>query len=268
MRRGCEGRSRRRGTSGKDITSLSQVSVGHTPLVVSDLSLSTPDGARTLFVNVSATINRGEHLLITGPSGVGKSSMLRAIAGLWGAGSGEIQRPPTERTMFLPQRPYCAIGTLRQQLLYPRDDSDVGDEELLDALRAVRMGNLATRLAATDGGSGLDAARDWTEMLSLGEQQRLCFARLIVNRPALAILDEASSALDLTNEARMYEALHAHVPDLTVISIGHRPSLRRFHAMQLHFTAAESAASPATAKLNRIQIDESETLQPDSAGQS
>ena len=69
-------------------------------------------------------------------------------------------------------------------------------------------------------------------------------------------------------EARMYEALHAHVPDLTVISIGHRPSLRRFHAMQLHFTAAESAASPATAKLNRIQIDESETLQPDSAGQS
>ena len=207
-------------------------------LAVRDLSLLTPDGSRQLFANVSVDVRPGAHLLIMGNSGTGKSSMLRAVAGLWDRGSGEVARPPTASTMFLPQRPYCTLGSLRQQLVYPQTvdawKRTSTDYTLLSALETVQLGRLAA--------GGLDAVRDWGDELSLGEQQRLGFARVLVNRPKLAILDEATSALDLANEAAMYTAL-AQVPGLTYLSVGHRPSLLRFHAQRLRLFGMEQTPS-------------------------
>jgi len=210
-------------------------------LTVDDLTLTTPDSSRLLCRDLSLSIGEGEHVLIVGESGAGKSSLLRAIAGLWTRGKGHIQRPPPGDTFFLPQRPYCTLGTLREQLLYPMrpGETDVqvpSDEELLETLEKVKLPNLAARLQETDGGSALDSVRDWSSMLSLGEQQRLGFARLLVNAPRLAILDEASSALDLDSERAMYELL-AQRKSLTYISVGHRPSLLAFHDTKLRLKA-------------------------------
>ncbi|EOD37564.1 hypothetical protein EMIHUDRAFT_417682 [Emiliania huxleyi CCMP1516] len=183
-------------------------------------------GSRRLFSNVSVDVQPGRHLLVMGNSGTGKSSPAvhrRAVAGLWDRGSGDIARPHTADTMFLPQRPYCTLGSLRQQLVYART---------VDEWRAVQLDRLAER-----GVEGLDAVRDWGDELSLGEQQRLAFARVLVSKPRLAILDEATSALDLNNEAIMYKALAA-VPGITYVSVGHRPSLLSFHASRLRLLGA------------------------------
>ena len=148
--------------------------------------------------------------------------------------------------MFLPQRPYSPLGSLRRQLIYPMSDSEWergqggeggADEVLLSALREVQL----ERLAA-EGVAGLDAVRDWADELSLGEQQRLAFARVLVRGPRLVILDEATSALDLPNEAMLYEALGRR-PCLTYLSVGHRPSLLRFHSSRLCLLGAERTPS-------------------------
>jgi ABC-type uncharacterized transport system fused permease/ATPase subunit len=200
-------------------------------LRVMDMSLFTPDGSRQLFANVSVDVRPGVHLLITGNSGAGKSSMLRAVAGLWNRGSGEVLRPLSADTMFLPQRPYCTLGSLRQQLVYPSTVEEWArtstDESLLRVLRTVQLDRLADR-----GSKGLDEERDWGDELSLGEQQRLAFARVLVNKPKLCILDEATSALDLNNEAVMYTAI-GKIPGISYVSVGHRPSLLRFHSQRL-----------------------------------
>jgi len=205
-------------------------------LDIDDVTVATPDGARTLVTGLDLKMEPGQHLLIVGNSGAGKSSLLRTIAGLWSSGSGHITRPPPGETFFLPQRPYCTLGSLREQLLYPKLEGEEGDrlsdQELLDILVRVRLPDLAGRLADADGGTGLDSVRDWSSMLSLGEQQRLAFGRLIANQPRLAILDEASSALDLDSEKAMYQLLE-DVPGLTYVSVGHRPSLLAFHDTKL-----------------------------------
>ena len=220
-------------------------------LAVRHLSLTTPDGTRTLFSNVSLSVPPGEHLLITGDSGTGKSSLLRAVAGLWTRGSGNITRPLATETMFLPQRPYCTLGSLRQQLIYPLTDAEWAeasgtDATLLQALSEVQL----SRLAA-DGVTGLAVERDWSDELSLGEQQRLAFARAFVRTPRLIILDEATSALDLTNEALLYEAL-GRLPQATYISVGHRPSLLRFHASRLRLFGVARADAPSYA-IDKVQ---------------
>ena len=213
-------------------------------LAVRELSLRTPDGARTLFCNVSLVVGTGDHLLITGNSGTGKSSLLRAIAGLWTRGTGEVTRPLTAETMFLPQRPYCTLGSLRQQLVYPATaegwaEGGGTDAELLRALEDVQLPALAG-----SGAEGLDEVRDWGDELSLGEQQRLAFARVLVRKPQLAILDEATSALDLGTEAAMYGAL-GRSAGLTYVSVGHRPSLLRFHAARLRLYGLDQTPSYA-----------------------
>lgn len=194
-------------------------------LDIDDLTLMTPDAERVLIRNLSLTVKPGESLLIVGESGSGKSSLLRAVAGLWYAGTGTIRRPAPKDMLFLPQQPYMVLGSLRSQLLYPNPNLPVSDDDLLAALERVSLPNLAHRVG------GLDAERDWPKLLSVGEQQRLAFARLLLTRPRFAILDEATSALDIANETNLYTQLLG--TQTTVISVGHRTTILKFHAQVL-----------------------------------
>ncbi len=147
-----------------------------------------------------------------GASGCGKSSLLRAIAGLWNSGTGAIYRPKLAEMLFLPQRPYMILGTLRRQLLYPNGNLNLRDEELEAVLQQVNLPDLADRFG------GLDVEKDWADVLSLGEQQRVAFARILINQPNYAILDETTSALDVKNEEGLYR--HLQQKSTTFISVG------------------------------------------------
>ncbi|MEY4517873.1 MAG: hypothetical protein RLZZ499_472 [Cyanobacteriota bacterium] len=190
-------------------------------LALEEVTLLTPDHQQTLVENLSLTVEPHQSLAIVGESGVGKSSLLRAIAGLWNQGSGNIVRPSSNSMLFLPQKPYMILGTLRQQLLYPHTDSHIPDAQLEEALKQVNLADLTAKVG------GLDVELSWSDVLSLGEQQRLAFARLLLTKPSYAILDEATSALDVQNEKRLYQMLQQS--DTTIVSVGHRPSLLQYH---------------------------------------
>jgi vitamin B12/bleomycin/antimicrobial peptide transport system ATP-binding/permease protein len=201
-------------------------------LALQNITLQTPNRQRVLFENLSVELPKGSGLLVKGPSGCGKSSLLRAIAGLWNAGEGKILRPSLEKMLFLPQRPYMILGTLRDQLLYPNTNADVDDDRLRAVLMQVNLPDLEQRQG------GFNTKRDWAEVLSLGEQQRLIFARLLLNQPAYAILDEATSALDPQNEAHLYQQLQAS--GITFLSVGHRESLNQYHQGVLDFSGGQA----------------------------
>jgi vitamin B12/bleomycin/antimicrobial peptide transport system ATP-binding/permease protein len=189
-------------------------------IAVENVTLMTPDGTRVLQQGLTLAVKDGDSILLIGPSGAGKTSLMRAVAGLWSFGHGRIERPSSAQIMFLPQKPYFILGSLRHQIQYPRAGS-VDDEALLEVLQVVGLAHLPQQFG------GLDAELNWADVLSGGEQQRLAFARLLINRPRFAFLDEATSALDLAAEASLY-AMLADSPS-AFISIGHRPSLRGFH---------------------------------------
>ncbi|MBE9141853.1 ABC transporter ATP-binding protein/permease [Planktothrix mougeotii] len=191
------------------------------PLALEHVTLNTPNYQKILVKDLSLTLASGEGLVIMGQSGVGKSSLLRAIAGLWTSGTGRLVRPELSSMLFLPQRPYMILGTLRQQLLYPNINREVNETELRQVLKLVNLEDLPERV------NGFDAELDWANILSLGEQQRLAFARLLISKPRYAILDEATSALDLKNEELLYKKLDE--TETTYISVGHRMSLLRYH---------------------------------------
>jgi len=201
-------------------------------LAIEHLTLQTPNYQNTLMTDVSFNLPSEKGLLIMGASGCGKSSLLRAIGGLWDSGTGAIFRPESDKMLFLPQRPYMIIGSLKQQLIYPSVEKDINDRELQEVLNLVNLPDLADKFG------GFEIEKNWAEVLSLGEQQRVAFARILINQPEYAILDEATSALDSKNEALLYE--HLLDTKTTFISVGHRESLRNYHNLLLEFLEDKS----------------------------
>jgi ABC-type uncharacterized transport system fused permease/ATPase subunit len=199
-----------------------------TPLAFQQVTLYVPNGSRRLIEDLSLTVQPHSALLIMGESGVGKSSLLRAIAGLWSTGSGQIIRPATQKLLFLPQRPYMILGSLRQQLLYPYLVSP-SDEQLMQILEQV---NLSYLINGSSNRAGLDRVEDWAKRLSVGEQQRLAFARLLLIQPLYALLDEATSALDIAQETHLYTLLQTS--SISFISVGHRSTLLNYHQQVLY----------------------------------
>ena len=187
------------------------------------MDIALPDG-RQLAEKLSIAVPAGKRLLISGGSGAGKSTLLRAIAGIWPYGTGEISLPTGWRTMFLPQRPYLPLGSLRRAIYYPQPVLENTDDNLTGLLERFGLQNLAGQLDAVD---------DWSRILSLGEQQRLAFIRILLLRPDIVFLDESTSALDEPREAQAYEILHQMLPQMAVVSVGHRSSLLNCHDKQL-----------------------------------
>jgi vitamin B12/bleomycin/antimicrobial peptide transport system ATP-binding/permease protein len=212
----CENAVSQRSDDGRQI----EVAEDAAQVTLENVTLATPNGTRVLQRHVSFAVADGDAVLLTGPTGAGKTSLMRAVAGLWKFGNGRILRPPSDEIMFMPQKPYLILGSIRQQIQYPRA-SCVSDKTVIEVLREVDLAHLPEQFG------GLDSELNWVDVLSGGEQQRLAFARLLLHRPRFAILDEATSALDVASEERLYAKL-AYLPT-TFISIGHRPSLRRFH---------------------------------------
>lgn len=187
------------------------------------MDIALPDG-RQLAEKLSIAVPAGKRLLISGGSGAGKSTLLRAIAGIWPYGTGEISLPTGWRTMFLPQRPYLPLGSLRRAIYYPQPVPENTDDNLAVLLEHFGLQKLAGQLDAVD---------DWSRILSLGEQQRLAFIRILLLRPDIVFLDESTSALDEPREAQAYEILHQMLPQMAVVSVGHRSSLLNCHDKQL-----------------------------------
>ncbi|MCO7038328.1 ABC transporter ATP-binding protein/permease [Pseudomonas carnis] len=187
-------------------------------LVIKDLGMDLADG-RHLLTDADMTVEPGQRVMLSGRSGSGKSTLLRAMGHLWPAGHGSIRLPAT-RYLFLPQKPYLPIGTLKTVLSYPQDDSVYSPERYAQVLETCRLPHLVSRL---------DEANHWQRMLSPGEQQRLAFARALLFAPRWLYMDEATSAMDEEDEATLYQALIDELPALSIVSVGHRSSLKRFH---------------------------------------
>ena len=194
-----------------------------THLTVEGVDLYLPDG-QPLITDVNLSLLRGDTVLLGGASGLGKSTLFRAVAGIWPFGRGEIRGPRDAHVLFLPQKPYLPIGTLREVVSYPMPAGGVDDVTLREALGAVGLSGLAGRLGE---------AGHWALQLSPGEQQRIAFARALVQKPDWLFLDEATSAVDEATEARLYRLVRERLAGTTVFSVGHRATLRSFHSRQL-----------------------------------
>lgn len=192
---------------------------GREVLAFHDLQIAHADG-NVVIGEANAEIHAGEKVLIVGESGTGKSTLFRAIAGLWPWGSGTIRVPERSHMMFMPQRPYLPLGTLRAAVAYPAAAKNFGDAALIKALETAGLPHLATRL---------DEEERWDRILSLGEQQRLAFARLLLQRPRWVFMDEATAALDEENQDRLMTLFREELAESALISIGHRPGLDAYH---------------------------------------
>ena len=194
-------------------------------IVISNADLYTPKARIPVIRDLNLTVSEEDRVLVVGPSGCGKTSLMRMISGLWTPSTGSVERPATGDLLFIPQKPYLLLGSLREQLCYPSDQDFFSDSQLKSVMEKVNLPQLVTRYP------DLDVKQDWQRILSLGEQQRLAFARLLLNSPRYVVLDEATSALDVKTERLLYELLLER--DVSFISVGHRPSLTRFHSSVL-----------------------------------
>ena len=190
-------------------------------IIVKHADLIPPGASLPIIRDLSLSVGPSDRLLVVGPSGCGKTSLLRMISGLWSPSNGQVERPETGDLLFIPQKPYMLLGSLREQLCYPTDELRFSDDQLRHVLEEVNLSALSLRYP------DLDVKQDWPRILSLGEQQRLAFGRLLLNAPSFVVLDEATSALDVATEDKLYALLRKR--DLAVISIGHRPTLKQFH---------------------------------------
>ena len=187
--------------------------------------MKLPDGS-VLTDNLSFTMADCHSLLITGKSGTGKSTLLRTMAGLWPYATGTVLA--ADSTLFLPQRPYLPLGTLRRAIYFPKAEAHDNDEQLKAWLTRCGLGKLV---------NSLDEEGDWSRILSLGEQQRIAFLRILLYKPKFVFLDEATSAMDEALEKTMYEWLKDELPDTKVISVGHRHTLYELHDKKMALQA-------------------------------
>ncbi len=190
-------------------------------ILLSHVDLVPPQSDRLLIRDLSLEVGFNQRVLVVGPSGCGKTSLLRMVSGLWPPAAGEVERPPLLELLFIPQKPYMILGSLREQLCYPQNPSRFTDEHLRSVLEEVCLLELVQRYP------DFDIKQDWQRLLSLGEQQRLAFARLLLNSPRFVVLDEATSALDVATEKRLYQLLTQR--EMAFVSVGHRPTLKAFH---------------------------------------
>ncbi len=208
------------------------IEVMHQPagsdVATDDLTLALPTG-RPLLENLHLSLPHGRSTLVWGASGTGKSTLFRALAGIWPFGQGHVRVPAGARVLFLPQKPYIPIGTLRDAVKYPDEQNPASDPEIADALRAAQLGHLVDRL---------DEIAHWSNSLSGGEQQRVAIARALVFKPDWLFLDEATAALDEAAAEAIYRELKQRLPTTTMISIGHSPELRKWHDRVLELQRA------------------------------
>ena len=198
-------------------------------LSVEGLALSLPQG-KALLQPTTLELKRGDDVLVTGPSGAGKSTLFRALAGIWPYWKGRIRLPKGARLLFLPQKPYLPIGTLKHAVSYPDDAAQHPDAETGGALQAVGLGHLA---------GNLERNENWAQVLSGGEQQRLAFARALLTKPDWLFLDEATASLPEEDQNRLYRLLKERLPGTTLVSIGHRDSLAEHHRSRLNWESGE-----------------------------
>ena len=209
----------------KDGVAHEEQAAGEGALTLASLDVALPDG-RQLMKDCNVTLPAGSRVLVTGASGAGKSTLLRTLAGIWPYGDGRVTVRKGSRALFLPQRPYLPLGSLRRALAYPQTATGT-QQELEAALTDVGLGRHA---------GDLDRIDDWSRILSLGEQQRLAFARVLLVKPRWVFLDEATSALDEPREQEMYDLLKRRLPGLSIVSVGHRSTLFAQHEKELHLT--------------------------------
>ena len=215
-----------------------EIAAANSPILsIPDLDLTLPDGRRLAHVGDLALIPQ-ESTLVVGPTGVGKSTLFRAIAGIWSFGRGEILQPPHAKLMLLPQRPYIPIGPLRDALAYPAPSANFSNERLRETLIKVGLPALADRLDDSD---------NWQMRLSGGEQQRLAVARAILAEPDWLFMDESTNSLDAKSEADIYRAIAQALPRTTIVSIGHQATINQFHKRRVVFETRDGAPARVSA---------------------
>lgn len=199
------------------------VDTADSALQISGLDVALPNGV-LLLKQLELRLAAGDSLLITGQSGCGKSTLMRTMAGIWPFGQGTIRRPAGQSMLFLPQKPYLPQGTLRDALLYPYGGGLISDSRIKEIMAICRLSEFTDKL---------DMADNWSHILSLGEQQRIAFARVMLQQPQWLFLDEATSALDESTERWLYRQLKEQLATTAIISIGHRNTLTGYHKMKL-----------------------------------
>jgi len=201
------------------------------------VSVALSDGT-VVVDDADVTVQLGEKVLVSGESGTGKSTLVRAIAGLWPWGEGEIEIKTGAKLFLMPQKPYIPLGTLRRATTYPRAPKDFDEQEIKDTLEMVGLEHLNKKLE--------DKESAWDRTLSGGEQQRLAFARLFLHKPDIVVMDEATSALDPESQAMLMKALGERLPQTAIISVGHRPELEAFHERKVNLVRRKGGAKLMT----------------------